>query len=301
MTANDHVGAAKRGSMTIDGVRISNPGKIWWPDDGITKGDIARYYAGIAPLLLPWIDERPLTAERCPDGMRGNCFYQKDFRDELPASVPRLPIPTQDGEKTVNYVAGGSRATLLRLVNLGCIAIHTMNCQRGHLDQPDWLAFDLDPESGEFADAARAGLLLRLVLEEMNIVSFPKTTGGRGLHVLIPLRRGPDQDSVRAFAQQIARRLIDRAPELVTLEMSRGKREGRVFIDTLRNAFGSTIVAPHSVRHRPHAPVSTPLDWDEVTPDLKPERFTVRTIQNRLGNDPWARFWEHRQALHRLT
>jgi bifunctional non-homologous end joining protein LigD len=173
-----------------------------------------------------------------------------------------------------------------------------MNCRTGSLERPDWLAFDLDPGSGRFADAARAGRLLHQILDDLELRSYPKTSGGRGLHVLVPLRHGPTQDAVRAFATEVGHTMAQRAPTLVTVEMSKAKRRGRVFADALRNAFGQTIVAPYSVRRRPRAPVSTPLDWEEVDPKLDPARYNIRTIAERLaGVDPWADVWKHRQRL----
>jgi bifunctional non-homologous end joining protein LigD len=282
----------------VAGVTITRPDKIWWPEEGITKVDVVRFYADIAPRLVPWMARRPLAAERCPDGMRGQCFFQKNFLDGLPAGVPTAAIAAETAGRMVHYVIGGSRKTLLALVNLGCIAMHVMNCRLRSLEQPDWLAFDLDPGSGRFADAARTGRLLREILDDFGLRSYPKTSGGRGLHVLVPLRQGPTQDAVRAFAMEVGHAMAERAPTLVTVAMSKGKRHGRVFADALRNAFGQTIVAPYSVRRRPGAPVSTPLDWEEVDPRLDPARYNIRTIERRLATrDPWADFWKQRQRL----
>ena len=287
-----------RDRVRVMGVTISHPDKRWWPDEGITKLDVVRFYAGVAPRLLPWMKERPLAAERCPDGMRGECFFQKNFEDGLPPGVPTTPIRATSAGRTVHYVVGGSRKTLLALVNLGCIAIHLMNARRQSLQRPDWLAFDLDPGSGAFADAARAGRLLREILDERRLRSYPKTSGGRGLHVMVPLRPGPTQEEVRAFAQAVGCAMSERAPRLVTTEMSKTRRRGRVFADALRNAFGQTIVAPYSVRRRPRARISTPLDWDEVDPRLDPAQFNLKTFDRRLaGQDPWADFWSRRQTL----
>jgi bifunctional non-homologous end joining protein LigD len=290
-----------RDRLQAMGVTISHPDKVWWPDEGITKLDVIRFYADVAPRLLPWMKERPLAAERCPDGMRGECFFQKNFPERRRADVPTVPIAAVSTGRTVHYVVGGSRKTLLVLANLGCIAIHVMNCRRRSLQRPDWLAFDLDPGSGAFADAARAGHLLHAVLDELRLHSYPKTSGGRGLHVLVPLRQGPAQDDVRAFALKVARMMVERAPGLVTTEMSRAKRRGRVFADVLRNAFGQTIAAPYSVRRRPKAPISTPLAWEEVETKLDPARYNLRTLDRRLaGPEPWADFWTRRQSLPEL-
>jgi len=282
----------------VGAVTISHPQKVWWPEDGITKLDVVRYYADIAPRLLPWMADRPLTAERCPDGMRGSCFFQKDFGSRRVPDLPTTPIRAATTGRTVHYVVGDARRTLLALVNLGCITIHVMNCRTAALDQPDWLAFDLDPGSGLFADAAKVGQLLREVLEERGVRGYPKTSGGRGLHVLIPLRRGPSQREVRATAQALGQAVAERAPRLATVAMAKADRRGRVFLDALRNAFGQTIAAPYSVRRRPRAPVSTPLAWEEVDPRLDPAMFNIRTVEHRfVGRDPWADIWQDRQRM----
>jgi bifunctional non-homologous end joining protein LigD len=287
-----------RAEATIGGIRITHPDKVWWPEERITKGDVASFYDRISPLILPWLANRPLTAERCPDGMTGPCFFQKNFPENVAAGVPTVPIRAESTGRIVNYVVGGTKKALLSLVNFGCIAIHVMNCRRASLDQPDWLAFDLDPSSGKFADAARAGLLLRRMLDGAGIRSFPKTSGSRGLHVFVPLSRGATQEGVRAFAAAIGRRLAEAAPKLVTVEMSKARRGTRVFADALRNAFGQTIVPPYSVRRRPKAPVSTPLDWDEVDPKLDPARFHLGIVEKRFASvEPWAGFARAKQKL----
>lgn len=284
------------------GVHISHPDKLWWPDDGITKLDVARYYAGMWPRLRPWLADRLLTAERCPEGMSGGCFYQKNFARGLPPGVPTVPVRAQTTGKVVHYVVGGSRRSLLALVNLGCIPIHVMNSRTDSLQRPDWLAFDLDPGSGRFAEAAEAGRLLRGLLDDLGLRSYPKTSGGRGLHVLVPVRPGPSQDAVRAFARKVGRLMAERAPRLVTVEMAKQKRGGRVFADVLRNAFGQTVVAPYAIRRRPRAPISTPLDWEEVDPRLDPMDYNIRTLERRLQtSDPWADFWTRPQRLPELA
>ena len=287
-------------TANVAGVCITHPDKVWWPESGITKLDVARYYEEVAPYMLPWLTNRLLTAERCPDGVNGECFFQKDF-PEPPNGLTTHEIRTESAGKIVHYLIGGSKTTLPALVNLGCIDVHVMNCRVDSLDRPDWLAFDFDPSSGEFSDAAKAAGVLRRVLEEFHITSFPKTSGGRGVHVLVPLRHRSDQEQVRTFAHCISREVARRAPRLVTVQMSKSKRRGRVFADWLRNAFGQTIVSPYSVRCRAGSPVSTPLDWDEVDPHLNPSSFNIRTIQRRIGGkDCWAEFWSRRQTLPEL-
>jgi bifunctional non-homologous end joining protein LigD len=283
--------------VKIAGVAISNPDKVWWPEEGITKSDVARFYDGIWSHLAPWLRDRPLTAERCPDGLAGTCFYQKDFPPDKPPPGPRLVLRATSTGKDVRYVVGGSRSTLISMVNLGCIAIHVMTSRAKRIREVDWLAFDMDPPES-FADAARAGLALRKVLDEARVVSYPKTSGSKGLHVFAPLRTGISQQDATAVAVALGEELARREPQLVTVEFSKAKRGGRVFADAMRNAYGQTIVPPYSVRRRPRAPISTPLAWDEVSPRLDPAAFNVRTFDKRMArDDPWSDFWRRRQAL----
>jgi len=284
---------------TIGGVTISNVNKVWWPDEGITKGDIARYYHAISPLLLPWMRDRPLTAERCPDGMLGGCFYRKNFPEgNIPVGAPRLRLRAASTGKDVNYVVGGTLEALLGLVRVGCIAMHVMNSRVGSMHDADWLAFDLDPSSGEFSDTVRAGSALRGILDEHGLASFPKTSGSRGLHVFVPLRTGHSQEDVTAFAVRTGEELARRAPDLVTMAHRKSARGARVYADPFRNAYLQTIVPPYSVRRRPGATVSVPLAWDEVTTKLDPRRFTMHTLEERVAAaDPWSDFNRRAQRL----
>ena len=284
-------------TVKVAGVTISNPNKVWWPDEGITKADVARFYDGIWSHVSPWMRDRPLTAERCPDGMLGPCFYRKDFPEHWQPAGPRLVVRAASTGKDVRYIIGGSRATLVGMVNLGCIAIHVMTSHAKTMHEVDWLAFDMDPPES-FANAALAGLALRKLLEEVKLSSYPKTSGSKGLHLFVPLRAGVTQQEATAVAMALGEELARREPKVVTVEFSKAKRGGRVFADAMRNAFGQTIVAPYSVRNRPHAAISTPLAWDEVSPRLDPATFNMRTFEKRLaGSDPWADFWRHKQGL----
>ncbi len=193
--------------------------------------------------------------------------------------------------KDVNYLVGGNLEALLGLVRVGCISVHVMNSRAQSMHDADWLAFDLDPSTGEFSDTIRAGGVLKTILDEVGLVSFPKTSGSRGLHVFVPLRPGQSQDVVTAFAVRIGNELAQREPELVTMEFSKKARGTRVYADPFRNAYLQTIVTPYSVRRRPGATVSTPLAWDEVTSKLDPTRFTLRTFDKRVAKpDPWKDF-----------
>ncbi len=287
-------------SVRLGGAVITNPSKLFWPDDQLTKLDLARFYSRISAQILPWMKGRAVTLERCPEGLRKTCFFQKQAPAGLPAGIPTVSIPAPSAGRDVDYIVGGTRKTLLTLVNLGCIAMHVMDSRVDQLDKPDWLAFDLDPADG-FASAARAALLLRDKLEDHGLEPYVKTSGGRGLHVFVPLRRGALQDQVRAYASAIAAEMAAEHPALVTVEVRKARRRAPVYLDVMRNAAGQTIVPPFSVRWRPRAPVSMPLDWDEVSPRLDPGVFTIRTAERRMGvKAPWSSFFGRRQTLPRV-
>jgi bifunctional non-homologous end joining protein LigD len=275
---------------------ITHPDKVFWPDEGYTKLDLANFYNRVFPQLLPYVKDRLLTLERCPDGMRGECFYQREAPRGMPPETPTKRIRDEKG--FTNYVVGGRRATQLHLVNLGCIAVHVWGSRAQTPRQPDWICFDIDPTSGKFAGAARAGLRIKEGLDELGLTSFPKTSGGRGLHVFVPIRVGPDAKEVLAFAEAFVRRLAAAHPKDLTVEAHIAARKGRVYLDPFRNGIAQTVVAPYSVRRRPKAPVSTPLDWSEVSPKLVPAHFNLGNFGKRLeGPDPWKDFFRKRQSL----
>jgi bifunctional non-homologous end joining protein LigD len=275
---------------------ISHQDKIFWPDEGYAKLDLARFYESVFPKLRPYVKDHLLTLERCPDGMAGECFYQKEKPKGMPEGTPTKAIRHKTG--ITRYVVGGSLATQLALVNLGCIAVHAMASTADAPREPQWVCFDLDPQSGEFRDAAQAALRVKEALDRLRLTSFAKTSGSRGMHVFVPLRAGPDADDVLAFARAFCERLAAAHPRELTVEHSIEARGQRVYLDPFRNAFGQTVVAPFSVRRRPKAPVSTPLNWSEVTPKLDPREFNLGNFSARLRQaDPWADFWRARQSL----
>jgi bifunctional non-homologous end joining protein LigD len=277
---------------------VSRTDKVFWPEEGYTKGDLLAYYTSIFAKLRPFVRDRMLTLERCPDGMEGQCFYQKEKPSSLPDSIPVRPIRHRSG--ITRYVVGGHIDTQLALVNLGCIAVHVWNSRYRAPRLPDWVCFDLDPTSGAFADAARAGRILKEALDALSLRSFPKTSGGRGLHVFVPLRVEVDEDLVTRFAAKLGDRLAHAFPNELTVAHRIADRSDRVYLDPYRNAFAQTVVAPYSVRRLPAAPISTPLDWSEVQPDLDPTQFNLSTMQVRLrARDPWRDFFRSRQSLRR--
>lgn len=279
-------------------VAISNPNKIFWPDEGYTKLDLAEYYREIFPRLAPYVKDRMLTLERCPDGMKGQCFYQKEKPKGIPATTPTMRITHANARGFTNYVVGGLLETQLALVNLGCIAVHVMGSRADEPRQPDWICIDLDPQSGEFADSARAALHVKEVLDALKLVSYAKTSGSRGLHVFIPIRRGPDAVEILGFARSLVERIAAAHPDELTVEHSIAARGKRVYLDPFRNGFGQTVVAPYSVRRREKAPISMPLSWSDVRASLLPASFNMGNFRQKLkGDDPWEDFFASRQSL----
>ena len=278
---------------------ISHPEKIFWPEEGYTKLDLANFYRDIFQRLQPYLNDRILTLERCPDGMGGQCFYQKEKPASLAAAIPTKRIQNSSGtRKSTNYVVGGALGTQIALVNLGCIPVHVCGSRAGMFPKPDWVCFDLDPSSGEFADATRAALQVKDALEKLNLNSFPKTSGSRGLHIFVPLRVGPTADQVLKFAEQFVARVAAAYPQELTVEHSIKARGQRVYLDAFRNGSVQTVVAPYSVRRKLHAPISTPLAWSEVKPSLVPAKFNLGTYREIFKKkDPWSDFFESRQSL----
>ncbi len=286
-------------SVRLGGTVITNPSAPVWPDEGLTKLDLAQFYARISSDVLPWMRCRAVTMEGCPEEVRQPCVDRAPAPDRLPDGIPRArsPVPLPGGD--ADCIVGGTRKTLLALVNLGCIAMHVTHSRLDQFDRPDWISFDLDPADA-FGSAARVAPLLRAQLEDHGLEGYVKTSGGRGLHVLVPLRRGASDAQVRAYAVRIAGEVAARHPRLVTVESRLASRKAPVHLNVSRNGSGQTIVTPFSVRWRPGAPVSMPLEWDEISPRLDPRIFTIRTAERRMAaRSPWSSFFGHRQTLPR--
>jgi bifunctional non-homologous end joining protein LigD len=274
-------------------VRISNPGKVLFPADGITKADLAGYYAAVAPVMAPHLRDRPLNLWRWNAGIERDVVIQQAIPKGAPDWVRRVEVPRRRGG-TVVHAVGGESATLVWLANQNCITPHVWTSRADRPERPDRLVFDLDPPD-EDADAhfaaIRAGALaLGDVLRELGLEPYAMTSGSRGLHVLAPLRRGPRTDDARETAGTIAERLAERRSDELTTAWRKNKREGRVLVDVARNTYAQTAVAPYAVRAIPGAPVATPLAWEELeSPDLHPRRWTLATVPDRLAErgDPW--------------
>jgi bifunctional non-homologous end joining protein LigD len=282
-------------------VPVTRLGKLFFPDDGITKGDLIQYYRSVAAAMIPYLRDRPLVMERYADGITGPGVVQKNVPTYFPAWVSRAEVPKQHGG-ALCQVVGDKPATIVYLANQGCIELHVFLSALGALDRPDQLIFDLDPpDAAHFGEARRTALDLRELLEgALGLTAYVKTTGGKGLHVHVPLRPADDFDSVRGFAREIADLLVSRSPDRLTTEQRKEDRGQRLYLDLMRNGYAQLAVAPYSVRARPGAPVATPLDWAELDGDLSPGQFTIRTIGDRLARqsrDPWAGMARHRRGL----
>jgi bifunctional non-homologous end joining protein LigD len=280
-------------TVTVGGISValSSTDKIFYPGDKITKGDVIEYYRAVADRMLPYLRDRPVTMARYPDGITGHRIFQKNVPDYFPDWVTRAEVRKQDG--TLRHVIADKPATLVYLANQACIELHVFLSRIDHPDQPDQLVFDLDPPDAGGFDAARRGALWlkSLLTDELGVTPFVKTTGGKGLHVHVPLSRQEGFDEVRGFASAAAAVLAARHPDAMTTEQRKDKRGDRVYLDMMRNAYAQTVIAAYAVRARPGAGVATPLHWDEVTdPALQPGAFTLRTIPGRLDgtDDPWA-------------
>jgi bifunctional non-homologous end joining protein LigD len=279
-------------------VEVSNPDKVLYPDDRITKGDLVDYYRRVAEHMLPHLRGRPVAMERYPDGIGGQRIFQKDVPGHFPDWIERVEVEKEGGE--LRQVLCEDAATLVYLANQACITPHVWLSRADRPDHPDQLIFDLDPAGDEFEEARVAALWLRSLLEELELPSFAKTTGGKGLHLTVPLDRRTDFEKVRGFARDVAEELARRHPDRLTTEQRKDKRKGRLYLDAMRNAYAQTAVPPYAVRARPGATVAAPLDWSEVEDrSLRPPRFTIGSILDRLeqADDPWKDLRRRRRSL----
>jgi len=277
-------------------IEISHEDKVFFPKAKITKGDVVDYFRRIAKVMLPHVRERPLAMHRHPDGVEGEGFFQKEVPDYFPRWIERVTTPRKEGGKIDNVVCNNP-ATLVYLANQACITPHVWLSRRDKLDCPDQLIFDLDPPGKKFTLVRFAAKALREFFDELGLPSFVKTTGSRGLHVTVPLDRKQNFDTVREFAQDVARVLAHRHPKRLTVEPRKNKRRGRLFLDTARNSYAQHAVAPYAVRAIEDAPIATPLAWNEVGDSkLDAQRFNIKNIFQRLSrkSDPWKNL--HRSA-----
>lgn len=274
--------------------------EVLWPEDGITKAELLDYYREVAGSVLSFVGRRPLSLQRAPDPQTGECLYQKTAPPGLPGWIPTRRLR---GEQAAlghaDYVIGGDLPSLLHLVNLGFIALHPWSCTVDALDRPDELRFDLDPTEIAFREVRNAALLLRDLLGLFEVRAWVKTSGGRGLHVMVPLAPVHSFEQVRTAAETIVRLARAREPRLFSLDMRRSRRRGKILIDVHRNHRGATLIGAYGVREYVGATVSTPLEWAELERPLYPEDFHLRNLVERLRRvgDPLATFFRDPQSL----
>lgn len=288
-------------------MEIDNAGKIFFPDAGYTKGDLARYYRRIAPQMLPHLDGRPLTLHRFPDGIEGVNFIQKAVQRHYPGWIARVTVAKEGG--TITHALAADADTLVWFVGQGTIAFHVWLSRHDRPRHPDRMIFDLDPpgeaaDGGAFAIATAAARAVGVLLDRVGLTAFPMTTGSSGLHVTVPLDCSDDFETVRAFAGRVADRLVAQYPDDFTTEHRLEKRRGCLYLDIRRNAYAQTGVAPYSVRGLPGAPIATPLAWDELGDrNLSAQRFHIGNIFRRLAQRdcPWAGIDRCRQSIVRAA
>ncbi len=292
------------GTVTAGGreVEISNADKVLFPGDGITKLDLAEYYARIAETALPHYRDRPVTLERHPDGIEAEGFFQKNVPDYFPDWIKRVELPKEGG--TVTHLLVNEPAVLVYLADQGCITLHLALARADTPERPDRMVFDLDPSDDDFGKVQEVAQAVREALDERGLPSFVATTGSRGLHIVLALDASVEVDALRPFARRLAGEVAEAHPSLATVEQRKSKRGDRVLVDTFRTAYGQTAVAPYAVRARPGAPVATPLRWDEaLSADMTPDRYTISSIFRRLAqiDDPWQSIGEEPVDAHALA
>jgi bifunctional non-homologous end joining protein LigD len=284
-------------SADADRVKITHREKVLFPDDGITKGELADYYRMIAPLMLPHIVRRPITMERFHRGIGEEGFYQKSVTKGFPPWLERAAVPKKKG--TVHHPLVTDTDSLLWLANMNCITPHVWTSRAPDLHHPDLLVFDLDPSHDDPAALRAATFVVRDTLAELGLTSHVKTTGSKGFHVVVPLDGMSDYGACAPFAHAVGRLLVQRHPQMFTQEFFKADRGDRILIDTGRNEFHATYAAPYAVRAKPGAPISAPCTWEEIERGIGPQAFTLRALADRAAavGDPWAGLHAAGQSL----
>ncbi|GKS58061.1 ATP-dependent DNA ligase [Nitrospira sp.] len=294
--------ASTNGTETVAGVSLTHPRRVLYPEQGLTKINLARYYERVSDWILPHLSQRPLMLVRCPEGHGGSCFYQKHATESIPDAIRRIAI-RERARKAATYMVADTPAALIGLVQMGVLEIHTWGARRDNPERPDRIIMDLDPDPAvSWGDVIDAATLVHGLLEELGLRSFVKTTGGKGLHIAVPLQRVHSWDEVKSFSKSLAEHLARVIPDRFVANMAKRRRAGKIYLDYLRNARGATAVAAYSTRAKPGAPVSVPLDWSELSPRLRSDHFTVTNLPARLEKlrrDPWHEYFRLEQRLTR--
>ncbi len=286
--------------LIIQGVTLTHADKVMYPDAGITKADIAKYYESVESRILPFLEGRPVSLVRSPEGIGEFKFYQKHPGEFFPDYIERINITEKSQNRGV-YITIDELRDLLFLTNLGVLEYHTWGARVENLNTPDVMIYDLDPSEGStWKQVMLAARMVKRELDDLSLKSFLKTSGQVGLHILVPLTGNDNWEEVKDFSREISRKLVEEFPEDFTLEMLKKERKGKVFLDFLRNSRGSTNIAAYSTRAFPGASVSTPISWDELNSELSPSKYTIQNLQRRFSqieNDPWEDFREIEQKL----
>ena len=263
-------------------LELTHLDKIFWPEEKYTKGDLLDYYQQVAPYMVPYLLHRPQVLHQFPDGIKGVNFYHKSIEGDLPEFVKTKKIHADSDNRDLHFIVCENEETLMYMANLGTIEIHPWLSTVDQLHHPDFLVIDLDPQDVPFKHVVEVAHTTRKILQNLKIPCFCKTSGKRGLHIFIPIGKQYTYDQSHEYAKQLAKKIHQQTPEWTSLEHDPDKRKGKIYLDYLRNSFGQTVAAPYSVRPVAKAPVSTPLEWDEVTKDLDPTDFTIKTMIKRL-------------------
>lgn len=272
-------------------LHLTNQNKVYFPKDGITKGDIIHYYNEVSELILPYLKDRPESMNRFPNGIDSPSFYQKDVDvDKIPKWLKTKKVFSESNNADIDYLICNNKETLLYMANLGCIEMNPWNSTTKHIQNPDWLVIDLDPAGNDFAPVVTTALVVKEVLDELETECLCKTSGASGLHIYIPLGAKYDYDSIKILGELIAKEVQSRLPDITSIERSIKKRKNKLYIDFLQNRRGQTLAAPYSVRPKPGATVSTPLEWSEVNEKLHPSQFTIKNVLKRFEKkgDLWT-------------
>ena len=282
---------SQRAATRVAGIRITNPSKVLFPDPGLTKHELAQYYEMVAQWMVPHIERRPLTLVRCPDGYEGECFFQKNA-ENTPPQVGRVHIPDPKQVEDSTYLSIDHAAALVALLQMGVLEFHIWGSREQHLEQPDRIVFDLDPGPGvTYEEVLEGAFLVRDTLARLDLQSRVMLTGGKGLHVVLPVEPEHDWATVKDFSHALVQAIVRSHPSRYTGHLAKVRREKKIFLDYLRNGRGATAVAPYSTRARAGAPVAVPIDWEELTTSLRPDAFNVRNLAERLRRvgDPWLK------------
>jgi bifunctional non-homologous end joining protein LigD len=287
------------GDQTFHGIKLSNPDKVYYPDIGLTKLDLARYYEAVARAMLPYVVNRPISLVRCPEGIEGEHFFQRHAMKGMSRAIKQIPIPGGESKKPYLYI--DDEEALFGLVQIGTLEIHDWGVSLDHINEPDRLVFDLDPDEGlELATLKAAAVEVRDFLADLGFTSFLKSTGGKGLHIVAPLTPKLGWNVVKPFAKAIADALVAARPDRYTANPLKKTREGKIFVDYLRNQRGGSAIVNYSTRARKGAPVACPLRWDELKGLKEAAPYTAKTLPARLKamkRDPWEAFFSTRQSI----